>query len=731
MKRILSTLVVLLTVLLSVSAQTILMKVTINGEQPVRDKNGNEVVLRGVLELPCDAFTSIEYIVQEQAADERAVDLGLSSGTLWASMNYGAITEKELGTLLEFSSLGLISSDSNWGGYWKAPSKDQAKELIDECDWEPVKENDVLVGYNVFSRENENFIFIPITKGYFRSSDGKGIRTSTSFYWTSDSDGDKGYALTIADGSSSPAINSYATSGSDFFYQMAVRPVWSKEETPVETTVTLTLNRISEPTETGVSYRVTFETNGTVQTCGVQYATSVAGLDNGTKVSGIINGNTATVSLSGLTPGTPYYIRAYAMTKDTNKPFYSSGYDSFQTAEEVVTDYPKAQPVNLGLPSGIKWASWNMGASNSDPYGKLIGWGALSDDLTDSNSSLYAPAIGENASIAGNALYDIATAEWGQDWKIPTVDQWRELENNCRWTLVTETINGISVTGYRVYGSGNYSQNSIFLPCAGSRAGSAKSGVNSDAWYWTSQSRASKTAYSFMLTPGTLDAHVSERSMGFSIRAVYSGTGDPEVPVIDESKQSFGDNTGSPKVGVDLGGSVKWSQWDVGATKYGEKGKFYSWGSTATQSSYSESGYNSDLKNKLGVYIEHLDDNHDVARTLWKRKWRMPTSAEVRQLLAGAQTTWSYDSSYKCNGLKVTKNGKTIFFPACGYYFETTNIYTSSGYFWTNWPYADDDSKSADILEFSSSNLGKVGSTYRYHGLLVRPVWDDSLPYLE
>ncbi|MBQ4391784.1 MAG: hypothetical protein II826_01585 [Prevotella sp.] len=726
MKRILTTLVVLLALGLTTSAQNILMKVVINGEQTVKDKNGNEVVLGGVLELPYDAFTSIEYIVQEPKADERAVNLGLQSGTLWASMNYGATSEKELGTTLPWAELNQIANDSKWGGYWKVPNKAQAQELIDECDWEPVKENDDVVGYNVYSRENENSIFIPVTKGYYRGYDGRSIRSNTSFYWTSTADSDKGYALTIADGSNSPAINSYATSGensdvNNFNYLMAVRPVWVKTAPILIPSVAFTEPIVSN--ETDNSAICTFTISGDydkVTVCGICYAAdSKNALETNPKFK---NGNhtngKVTVTLSGLNASTTYYIRAYAIVEGLSETQFGNQTPSFVTSQIVIEDYKKpstSQIVDLGL--SVYWAPWNMGGNTAGDKGKYIGWGVLDDETKDMNNSKYAPTINNGTSIAGNPEYDIATEKWGEKWSIPTVEEFEELLTKCTFKEDTETdLEGNTINGYRITGP---SGKSIFMPWAGRRLGENTSDVNTYGNYWTAKAGDTGRNFAYGVTLNTKNINQRERYQGYSIRPVYKGDLE-QVTENDETLELDESGTGAPKAGVDFGGAVKWAQWNIGATGDGQTGDFFSWGDTETKTTYAPE--NTPL---YGQKVSALTAEQDVVRQKWGGKWRMPKSGEFRQLMSGATLLWTG------NGLKVTKNGKSIFFPAAGYKYKSgTGDVGVKGYYWSSTPYSSSESEKADIFELNSNTTTSsqyIGNQYRYYGLQIRPVWDPNL----
>lgn len=121
--------------------------------------------------------------------------------------------------------------------------------------------------------------------------------------------------------------------------------------------------------------------------------------------------------------------------------------------------------VDLGLPSGNKWATCNIGASSPEEFGEYFSWGVASpikknkvswDDyeLCDGDRE-SCKDIGDNIS---GTKYDTATASWGSRWRMPTDKDWKELYLECK-EEITE-ING--VTGALFVGKSN--GNSIFLP---------------------------------------------------------------------------------------------------------------------------------------------------------------------------------------------------------------------------------------------------------------------------
>ncbi|HJH59770.1 MAG TPA: DUF1566 domain-containing protein [Bacteroidetes bacterium] len=147
--------------------------------------------------------------------------------------------------------------------------------------------------------------------------------------------------------------------------------------------------------------------------------------------------------------------------------------------------------VDLGLPSGLKWATCNVGANSPTNYGNYYAWGETTtkSDYSSSNCLTYGQQIGD---ISGNPQYDAARANWGGTWRMPTKIEFEELIDNCTWRWMGK----LGYKGYMVTGPNG---NSIFLPAAGYRYGTSLDGAGSHGRYWSSTPYESSTQSAYFL----------------------------------------------------------------------------------------------------------------------------------------------------------------------------------------------------------------------------------------
>ena len=192
--------------------------------------------------------------------------------------------------------------------------------------------------------------------------------------------------------------------------------------------------------------------------------------------------------------------------------------------------------VDLGLPSGLLWATCNVGAENPEDYGDYFAWGETQPKDTY-NWSTYQYCNGSSITMTkycNNSNYgyngftdnlttllpedDAATANWGSDWRMPTKEEWQELYQNTTHTWTTQ--NGVEG---RLFTASN--GNSLFLPAAGYRNDSSLEGAGSYGYYWSSSLYTSRPYYAwcFYFSSDSYSVSRNNRRSGQSIRAVCSG----------------------------------------------------------------------------------------------------------------------------------------------------------------------------------------------------------------
>ncbi len=207
--------------------------------------------------------------------------------------------------------------------------------------------------------------------------------------------------------------------------------------------------------------------------------------------------------------------------------------------------YLSHEYVNLGLPSGLKWATCNLGANAPEESGDYFAWGETepyyssldpltwkSDKTAGYNWASYQWCNGTGGTmtkyctsssygnIDNNAILDpeddAASVNWGGNWRIPTEEEWTELRTECTWEWTTrDGVNGRLVTGPN--------GNSIFLPAAGGRTVTQLVYVGIDGRYWSS-SLSTGYPYNARTVHFNSDdfySYSSYRCYGLSVRPVF------------------------------------------------------------------------------------------------------------------------------------------------------------------------------------------------------------------
>lgn len=256
---------------------------------------------------------------------------------------------------------------------------------------------------------------------------------------------------------------------------------------------------------------------------------------------------------------TTLLLAAFAMA------FGSCNKDKDEPEEIVALNLPIEYAVDLGLESGTKWAKMNVGAENPWDFGNYYAWGEITTKsyyahetykyynlLTGKHDNILTKVTKycNDADFGKDGITDdyttllpeddAATANWGNTWATPTLEEWIELYEQCYWVW-TDNYNSTGKSGsivymakqeedkgQKVYGekktldSYSLSDVHIFLPASGGRILSESSGTERSGYYWTSSLNTYNCpgAHFLGITSLPYDG-VWLRFYGFSVRPIW------------------------------------------------------------------------------------------------------------------------------------------------------------------------------------------------------------------
>ncbi|MBR6947788.1 MAG: leucine-rich repeat protein, partial [Muribaculaceae bacterium] len=191
--------------------------------------------------------------------------------------------------------------------------------------------------------------------------------------------------------------------------------------------------------------------------------------------------------------------------------------------------------VDLGLPSGTRWATVNLGALSQQEYGSYYAWGET-QPKDNYNWNTYQHSNGSATTLTKYCTTsnkgtrddktllepadDAATAAWGSNWCMPSEDQFQELFNPAYTTTVWTEQNGLY--GRRV--TSRVNGNTLFLPAAGYMNGTTLSSGGSGGYYATRNLSTNDCDYNRSFSLGSLTANLADtyRCYGQSVRPVGS-----------------------------------------------------------------------------------------------------------------------------------------------------------------------------------------------------------------
>ena len=530
------------------------------GDCPIIVPNGTE-------EDYISAWGEYEDRIQTNRYPEpEAVDLGLPSGLKWASFNLGASKPEEYGEYFawgetepkdaytwsnykwcidgnsyaitkycidsQYGYNGFTDGETilnpeddaahmNLGGKWRIPTDWEWAELYNCCSSKWTIENGVY-GCLFTSNDNGNSIFLPAAGSMLNTS----IYSAESFcfYWSSSLD----------TSSSDSAMLMYYSSdemgrdGVSRYGGPTIRPVFGDlAPVPVES---VSLDKAEFELTIGKSATL-------IATVLPEYANdkSVTWFSSDDMVASV----SSTGVVMGVAAGSAIIT---VLTTDGKKTATCN----------VVVKEPVLSPlesIDLGLPSGLKWASFNLGASAPEEYGDYYAWGETEPYYSNQNPLTwkegkdsgynwpsYKWCMGSNETLIKYCTYsffgydgfmdgltvlapedDAATNRLGREWRLPTDTEWTELRDKCVWEDCS--INGVN--GRKVTGPNG---KSIFLPTAGERDGTNLFDNGIAGMYWSSSLSMSDftfLAWCINFAYDFVSIVEQNRCYGFSIRPVY------------------------------------------------------------------------------------------------------------------------------------------------------------------------------------------------------------------
>lgn len=188
----------------------------------------------------------------------------------------------------------------------------------------------------------------------------------------------------------------------------------------------------------------------------------------------------------------------------------------------MIDPYNGYEYVDLGLPSGLKWATYNVGASSPEQAGLYFSWGETTgytgEQVTSGVRSF--DEVNYTASAISTDLMlkqDAAHTYMGGKWRMPTSAECQELFDNCN-VVWTNDYNGTGIKG-RTFTS-KVNGKSVFFPAAGYCWYSLVEKFGSEGCYWSASWDSEYNAEYFFFNSGVQNLWSGGRYYGYSVRAV-------------------------------------------------------------------------------------------------------------------------------------------------------------------------------------------------------------------
>ena len=422
------------------------------------------------------------------------------SGTTLTKYNknssYGPVVDNKITLEMEDD-----AARANWGGKWRMPTKAEFVELLENCTFEWTSLNGVY-GAKITSKNNGNSIFLPATGSWcITSLESAGLYAE---YWASSLQrwDEPYYAETLF------IRSGYVESGfNGRSIGRPVRPVTGEDLTVGVTSVALSKSSLT------LMVGEEEELSAIVKPDDATYKTvtwSCSNYDIAWATSGVVKARAPGTAIITVTTDDGYKTATCTVTVEPRKPLNVNGHEY----------------VDLGLPSGLMWATCNVGADNPEEYGDYFAWGETEPYYTSQSpltwksgkTSGYAWASYKWCNGSDNTLTkynndssygtvdnkttldiedDAASANWGGSWRMPTHEDVLELLSYCTTEWTTQNgVNGSRITS-------NRNGNSIFLPAAGRLNDTHLSNTGSYGIYWSSSLHTNGTYCASTMSAGS------------------------------------------------------------------------------------------------------------------------------------------------------------------------------------------------------------------------------------
>ena len=272
----------------------------------------------------------------------------------------------------------------------------------------------------------------------------------------------------------------------------------------------------SDITSSAATITCNFSSSASISTLqlGVMYSDNQQTIENKkglTALSNNVAGNTYQLTISNLSPKTVYYYRAYMVSGGTA---YYGAISNFMTLDNKY-DYNGHTAVDMGLPSGTKWATTNLEANSPEACGGYFAWGEKYSKSYFTKQTYEYDNWNLGMDISGS-IYDPAVRKWGEPWCMPTKEDMEELVQNCTFEWTTNNdMNGALVTGPN--------GNTIFLPAVGYCVYANTYNLGEVGQYWSSNvvnAAGSTQIYTLFVNSDEMKVDESIRYQGRCIRPV-------------------------------------------------------------------------------------------------------------------------------------------------------------------------------------------------------------------